>query len=1054
MKTIIRIAAITIIGISLSNCAIKEETPDIASPARSELVLTATRESVSPDTKTVRMEDGSVWWHPTEEISVFYGSGNGGGSKFTSLNTTLQDIVEFGGSVQMTGSAKDFWAVYPYAESNACDGNSITMFIPDAQTGSEGNFSGDVFPAMAKSKVNVFAFWNICGGVKFFVSRSDIKSVTFKGNNGEALAGKVRVSFNADGKPEVAEVLDGKTEVTLNAPDGGVFKVGKYYYLALLPTVLDAGFTMTFNTATETGSVVSDKTQTIKRSTFGVLKGIDSKVSKWETTWVEPEAVDLGLSVKWATFNVGAIKPEEYGDYFAWGETKPKSDYNLSTYIWCNDDIVSHTKYVIDSQWGTVDNKIVLDAEDDAAKANWGGNWRMPTDSEWRELMRTCTSTWTNNYQGTEVAGRIVTSNQSNNSIFIPAAGFKCNTPIYSTGPSCAYWSSSLSTDRSDDAWSIRLASVGVNMSNSSRYYGLSVRPVYDDRTYPESVILNKSSTFLYVSHSEQLTATVLPENAADKSVFWSSNNTGIATVDDEGNVKALAAGTATITVTTTLGGKSATCEVTVSELPNPEYVDLGLPSGLKWATWNVGAAKPEEYGDYFAWGETKPKSTYKWSTYIWCNGSSTTFTKYNTDPARGTVDNKVILDLEDDAARASWGGNWRMPTDPEWTELKVSTTMTWTSDYNGTGVAGTIVTSNVQGYMDKSIFLPAGGFMNGSVLDARGSFGGYWSSSLNIDNNYCAWDMECNSSGAGWLVESRYLGQTIRPVYDDRIPPESISLNKTSLSLYVGDSEQLIETVSPDGAANKVFRFSTNTEVATINGEGYVTGVKPGTATIVVTTNVGGKTAKCEVTVSAPDYNGYAYVDLGLPSGLKWATCNVGASKPEENGDYFAWGETDPKSVYEWTSYKWCDGDYNKLIRYCTKSSYWNSPEPLDYKTTLDLEDDAARANWGGSWRMPTDAEWTELRNNCIWTWTIQSGVNGRLVTSKTNSNSIFLPPAVSRDNMGISDAGAYGGYYWSSFLDKNGPDSACGVYFGSGGVYRRSYYRFVGFSVRAVSE
>ena len=205
----------------------------------------------------------------------------------------LLDVVEFSGSVQMSGSGKDFWAVYPYSEENECDGSSITTVIPAVQTASEGNFSDDVFPAIAKTKTTEFAFWNICGGIKLFVSRSDIKSVTVKGNGGEALAGKVKVAFNAEGKPEVTEVLDGKTEVTLEAPDGGSFKPGKYYYVTLLPTALDGGITLTFYTSSEKGEIVSDNAQIIKRSIFGVLKKVDSKVMEWESTGVEPEYVGI-----------------------------------------------------------------------------------------------------------------------------------------------------------------------------------------------------------------------------------------------------------------------------------------------------------------------------------------------------------------------------------------------------------------------------------------------------------------------------------------------------------------------------------------------------------------------------------------------------------------------------------------------------------------------------------------------------------------------------------------------------------------------------------------
>ena len=191
------------------------------------------------------------------------------------------------------------------------------------------------------------------------------------------------------------------------------------------------------------------------------------------------------------------------------------------------------------------------------------------------------------------------------------------------------------------------------------------------------------------------------------------------------------------------------------------EYVDLGLPSGTKWATCNVGATTPEEAGNCYAWGETEPKTTYDWSTYKWCNGSYDTLTKYNTDAKYGTVDNKTVLDPEDDAARANWGGAWRMPTDEEWTELRKNCEWTWTSDYNGTGVAGRIVTSNING---NSIFLPAAGGRFDDVLDVAGIYGYYWSSSLYTDSRD-AWSVYFDSDYVGRGGSSRYIGRSVRPV-------------------------------------------------------------------------------------------------------------------------------------------------------------------------------------------------------------------------------------------------------------------------------------------------
>lgn len=192
---------------------------------------------------------------------------------------------------------------------------------------------------------------------------------------------------------------------------------------------------------------------------------------------------------------------------------------------------------------------------------------------------------------------------------------------------------------------------------------------------------------------------------------------------------------------------------------------------------------------------------------------------------------------------------------------------------------------------------------------------------------------------------------------------------------------------------------------------------------------------------------NGYGYVDLGLS--VKWATCNVGANNPEDYGDYFAWGETTTKSTYSWSTYKYCNGSSSTLTKYCDNSSYGNNGF-TDNKTQLELSDDAARANWGGAWRMPTDAEWTELYEQCTWTWTTQKGMNGYKVMSKSNGNSIFLPAAGSRYDSLLDDAGRFGDY-WSSSLYAYYPNGAWYVYF-SGYVFRDYSHRYYGLSVRPV--
>jgi len=195
---------------------------------------------------------------------------------------------------------------------------------------------------------------------------------------------------------------------------------------------------------------------------------------------------------------------------------------------------------------------------------------------------------------------------------------------------------------------------------------------------------------------------------------------------------------------------------------------------------------------------------------------------------------------------------------------------------------------------------------------------------------------------------------------------------------------------------------------------------------------------------------NGHDWVDLGLPSGTKWATCNVGANTPTSYGNYYAWGETTTKTTYNWSTYLYCNGSSSTLTKYCNNSSYGNNGF-IDALTTLEANDDAAAANWGSGWRMPTYDEMVELTNNCTVTWTTQNGVNGRLFTGP-NGNSIFLPAAGFRYDSDLRDAGSRS-LYWSSSFDTSSPLNAWYLDCNSGNYYMNDSYRSAGLSVRPVS-
>lgn len=185
------------------------------------------------------------------------------------------------------------------------------------------------------------------------------------------------------------------------------------------------------------------------------------------------------------------------------------------------------------------------------------------------------------------------------------------------------------------------------------------------------------------------------------------------------------------------------------------EYVDLGLPSGTLWATMNVGATKPEEYGNYYAWGEIEPNkaSTYTWDNYRF--GSDSPLTKYDTD-------NKLVLDLEDDAANVVMGGEWHMPTRAQLNELTANTTSSWTTDYNGTGVAGVIFTSNSNG---NSIFFPAAGDIWDEGPGHQSEGFGVWSSSRDSSGPHSAWTLYGDSDYMSGGDDDRDRGLSVRGV-------------------------------------------------------------------------------------------------------------------------------------------------------------------------------------------------------------------------------------------------------------------------------------------------
>ena len=443
----------------------------------------------------------------------------------------------------------------------------------------------------------------------------------------------------------------------------------------------------------------------------------------------------------------------------------------------------------------------------------------------------------------------------------------------------------------------------------------------------------------------------------------------------------------------------------------HPHMIDLGLPSGTKWACCNLGADKPEAYGSYYAWGETdEGKNNYAWSTYIHCDGDWETCHDLGSD----------IAGTQYDVAHVKWGDNWVMPSVDQFLELLnncsiASTTMN--------GVSG----GNVTGPNGSTIFLPLAGYRQNDTF-YNGNFCQYWSSSLCPFGSRYAYVLF--SSGKAYYAgqDDRCIGHTVRPVVSgiNFIP---LQISSSTLKLTLGE-QGVVEIISGNGSYSAE---SSDAEVATAVVDGTsvkVTALGEGTAIIIVTDTKSSATASIEVTVSipfvstCPDDNHPHMIDLGLPSGTKWACCNVGADKPEAYGGYYAWGETEEKDVYNDVTYLYSTGEDINGDGHYDDNHDDTPPDIFGYWQNLGddiagTQYDVAHVKWGGNWQMPTSEQIDELVGNCTYSRYSMNGVEGGKFTGP-NGVSILLPAAGSRLDDKLHGAG-YDGAYWLSIQNPS---------------------------------
>ena len=557
-----------------------------------------------------------------------------------------------------------------------------------------------------------------------------------------------------------------------------------------------------------------------------------------------------------------------------------------------------------------------------------------------------------------------------------------------------------------------------------------------------EGISLNKSSLTLKEGETFQLLATLIPENATPKTIEWISSIPSVATVDEKGLVTAVRNGGPT-EIWAVIGRGSghdinAKCEVTVTgDAPSVESITVtpatvnikateetiltatvtpaGTGAEIKWVSDNTSIAKVEKISDTQAKVTGVGEGTVKVIASVGSVFGYSEVTVEKKGSGGGEISlNKTELQLgfyetfqlvatlrpEDASAQISW-------TSSNEDVVLVSNGSTPAGD-GSIKPAGTVIAKNKEGQ---------------SIVTAT--------------------------------VGSLSASCTVTVTSGSIVPVQSISLNKTELTLQVGQQFELIATILPGNATNKQVSWASSARSYQLsladNGLSCVIGALAeceATITVRSADNPAQLYATCKVTVTGGFSDpGEEVVDLGLPSGLKWRGWNVGASKPEEYGNYYAWAETSPKSNYSSSNYKYPATNLGDgMIVY---AKYDSTPIHGDGKTVLEPEDDAASVNLGNGWRTPTFNEFKELRENCTWAWTTRNGVNGMLVTGP-NGKSIFLPGGGWYTNTTLTGKTTYGSYWTAT----GSGDIAHAVDFAKGYVDKAVLARSDGRSVRPVKD
>ncbi len=978
------------------------------------LTLVARTESPA-ESRTVVESGVHVYWEPGDEIAVFMGEKS---ANFTTDITAASGTATFKGTFGDTTwpEEPDLWAVYPYSEEATFDGETITTVLPSEQVAREGSFGKDMNLSIAHSTSASLQFYNVGGGIRFSVTEEGIKKVMFEGLSGEIISGKVKIGLDENGKPVVQEVTGGSQFITLLPPAGKeTFEPGAWYYIVAIPGSLEGGYKLRFYKDSDYARKVSEKKVEIKRSTFGNIEKADEGIEYEATTTHFPVtekemkesnqiAMDIASSISHLVQDYENLKPQELAESINAidGVLEAELNEDESAIIIMQKDS-TYINYLL--KYDKVGYPVVPESTNSTS---------MGTTAPIAKSQSIYKSSIHNQ------EGMVIPSNKSAVIII----------PFYNSDDSNGGEQSGFGVNDSFIAQALHAAGYTLDIPITDTKATLEKFDINNLCKYGIVIIRTHGVANAKTNHGERTTALVTRERIENESFFeylfpkWRELSRCI--INDN-----------QIYYASTVPWMED-CATSSTRFQN-SLVFAGDCQGmmnddLRKCFFRYGAAACCGFSDSVAHG-TANFAMYRFFNLL-AAGTGLHYAHSNSVYSQDAEDyeNYKQKSNPNDLFRRSLFQCYLNPSG-NYTDLYLN------------DLSPKYLKSRLEG---QSVYLEwqSDGVRNLGITEIDNYESGFRMPYLKlelrysvfIDGNNVARDITGNSITINDLDVGEYSWYVISEVMDDgeicdtfRADGEDFTVSGLpSASIQTNDptnigpcSAEIPFSISTDeNVYGYGIVYSTNISNPTADNHGDGNYIMPVSSdvgnSIVISTLTPNTTYYARAFITLNEENGIKlygntiqfttkglsfnsqYEDLGLS--VKWATCNLGSSTPNNVGGFYRWGETSVGSSSN-EKYKW--GVFPNYTKY----------NASDGKTTLEASDDAAHVNLGEKWRMPTNDELTELRNSCTWTQTIKNGVRGCTVTGP-NGNSIFIP--ISGGNKGYYHADVL-----SSSLSIN-PDDA----------------------------